>query len=166
MLKKRFLLLLLPLFAFVTVHKYYLSVTSIKYSEKEHTFQITSRIFIDDFDKLIKERYDYTAKLATKEEGNQSEIYIEKYMNTKFRMKVNGEEVDYNYIGREYNGEHLVIYLEVENIVYDELKSVEVENNVLTDLFEEQQNIVHFKLKDKRESFVLIKGNNKGMLKF
>lgn len=166
MLKKRFLLLLLPLLAFATVHKYYLSVTSIKYSEKEHTFQITSRFFIDDFDRLIKERYDYTAKLSTEEEGKQSEIYIEKYLNTKFHIKINGEEVSYNYIGREYDGEHLVVYLEAENIVYDDLKTVEVESNVLTDLFEEQQNIVHFKFKDKRQSFVLIKENNKGMLKF
>ena len=166
MLKKRFLLLLLPLFAFATVHKYYLSVTSIKYSEKEHSLQITSRIFIDDFDELIKERYDYTAKLASKEEGDQSEVYIKKYLNSKFQIEVNGEKATYNYIGREYDGEHMVIYLEVENVVYEALKSIEVENGVLTDLFDEQQNIVHFKFKEKRESFVLIKENNKGMLKF
>jgi len=32
------------------------------------------------------------------------------------------------------------------------------------DLFEEQKNILHFKIKDQKKSFVLIRENNKGML--
>ena len=66
---KGLLIVLLPLFAFTTAHKFYLSVTSIKYSEKDDALQITSRIFIDDFEKLLKERYDIEGKLATKDES-------------------------------------------------------------------------------------------------
>jgi hypothetical protein len=32
------------------------------------------------------------------------------------------------------------------------------------DLYEEQKNIIHFKIKGKKKSFVLIRESNKGML--
>ena len=39
-----------------------------------------------------------------------------------------------------------------------------VQNEILTDLFDEQKNIVHVKWKENKKSFVLIRENNKGML--
>jgi len=39
-------------------HEYYVSVTKIEYVKKEKSLQIISQIFIDDFEKLIHERYD------------------------------------------------------------------------------------------------------------
>ncbi len=166
MFKRSYLILLLPLFAFVAVHKYYVSVTNVNYSEKEKTLQITSRVFIDDFDKLLKERYDITANLATKEENTTAETFIKKYLKAKFHITINDKEVVVNYIGREYDNDIIILYLEVENVDLEKIKSVEIENNILTDMFSEQKNIVHFKFKEKKKSFVLIKESNKGMLKF
>ena len=166
MLKKRFLLLVLPLFAFVALHKYYVSVTSVNYSDKEHTLQITSRVFIDDFDELLKQRYDIKSNLATKNENKQAEDYIKKYLKQKFHIYINGEEVKVNYIGREYDVDNIVIYLEVENVKLEELKTIEAESTILTDIYEEQKNIVHFKFLKNKKSVVLTRGNNKGMLKF
>lgn len=166
MLKKRFLILVLPLLAFVAVHKFYVSVTNINYAEKEKALQITSRIFIDDFDVLLKERYGITANLATKTEDKNSESYIQKYISTKFHITINNKPVPVKYIGRAYDNDIIILYLEVEDVVLDELKSIEVENAILTDLFEEQKNLVHFKFNGVKKSFVLIKGSNKGMLKF
>ena len=57
-LKKSFLILLLPLFAFTAAHKFYVSVTNVTYSEKNEALQITSRVFIDDLEEVLKERYD------------------------------------------------------------------------------------------------------------
>lgn len=166
MLKKRFLILVLPLLAFVAVHKFYVSVTNINYSEKENSLQITSRVFIDDFDLLLKERYGFTANLATKVEDKEAESYIEKYTRTKFHITINNVAVPVNYIGREYDNDVVILYLEVEDVVLAKMKSIEIENGMLTDLFEEQKNLVHFKYNGAKKSFVLIKGNNKGMLKF
>ncbi|MEP0212537.1 MAG: DUF6702 family protein [Cellulophaga sp.] len=166
MLKKRFLLLLLPLFAFVAIHKYYVSVTSVKYSDKEHTLQITSRVFIDDFDELLKQRYDVKSNLATKNENPLAEDYIKKYMKQKFHIYINGKEVEVTYLGKEYDVDNVVMYLEVQNIKLEDLKTIEAESTVLTDIYEEQKNIVHFKFLKNKKSVVLTRGNNKGMLKF
>ena len=44
-------LLVLPFFAFTAMHKYYISVTQVNYIQEKQSLQITSRIFIDDFEK-------------------------------------------------------------------------------------------------------------------
>ena len=47
-IKQLFLILILPLFAFTTMHKYYVSVTQINYLQEKQSVQLISRIFIDD----------------------------------------------------------------------------------------------------------------------
>ena len=164
-LKKALLVLILPLLAF-SAHKFYVSVTNIQYSEKEDALQITTRIFIDDFENVIEERYGLKAHLATDEESEAAEAYIEKYLKAKFVLQINGENRSYSYLGKQYDNDVMVCYLEVLNVDFPNLKSIEIQNEVLTDLFEEQQNIVHFKINGKKKSFVLVRENNKGMLNF
>ena len=75
------LLFLVPLLAFTAVHKYYVSVTQIDFLPEKQAVQITSRIFIDDFEKLLRTRYDEKITLATKNESLTTDSYIEKYLN-------------------------------------------------------------------------------------
>jgi len=57
----------LPLFAFVNAHKFYISVTNVDYSSKDQAIQIITRVFVDDMDAVLKERYGcllYTSDAA------------------------------------------------------------------------------------------------------
>lgn len=159
-----FLMLLLGLTSFTTWHKFYVSVTNINYSEKNDALQITSRIFIDDLDALLKERYDITAALATEKENPIADDYIKKYLNAKLALELNKEYVGFDYIGKKYDNDVVIFYLEVPKVDFNNLKSISIQNDVLTELYEEQKNLVHFKWKGKKKSFVLIRENNKGML--
>jgi hypothetical protein len=152
------------LLSFTTAHKFYVSVTNVVYSEKNDSFQITSRIFIDDLEELLKERYGIDAKLATTDEAKVSNAYIEKYFRAKFSIELNGEVAQYTFLGREYDNDVILCYMELTDVNFSELKSISIQNEILTDLFEEQQNIVHIKCNGQKKSFVLIKENNKGML--
>lgn len=163
-LKKSLFILILPLVAFTVAHKFYVSVTNISYSEKDQSLQVTSRIFIDDFEQVLMERYGIEAQLASDTESALANEYIEKYLKTKFLMFVDGEQRQYNFLGKKYDNEIMICYLEVPEVNLGNIKSIEVQNELLTDLFDEQQNVVHFKIKGKKKSFVLIKENNKGML--
>ncbi len=164
-LKYPILVLLVALAAsFTTVHKFYVSVTNMVYSEKNESFQITSRIFIDDLEEVLEERYGINAELATAKEADISDAYIEKYFKAKFAIELNGEIAQYSFLGREYDNDVIICYLELTAVKFSDLKSISIQNEILTDLFEEQQNIVHLKWKGQKKSFVLIKENNKGML--
>lgn len=157
-------LVLLLTLSFTSAHKFYVSVTNISFSEDDSAFQITSRVFIDDLDKLLKERYGIEAKLATPDEAKIADEYIEKYFRTKFLVEFDGEVVQYNFLGKRYDNDVVICYLEITDVDLSKIKTMSVQNEVLTDLFDEQKNVVHIKWKDNKKSFVLIRENNKGML--
>lgn len=166
---KRFLkkigpLLLLPMLAFITAHKFYVSVTQIDYSEKEAALQVTSRIFIDDMELLLKERYGIVAGLATADESQAVDEYLEKYLRSKFVLRVNGQEAAFTFLGKRFDNDILVCYMEIPEVPLATLSSLEVQNELLTELFEDQKNIVHMRIGDQKRSFVLFRENNKGML--
>ena len=158
-----FLLLPLILMSFSGAHKFYVSVTNVEYSEKDQSFQIITRIFTDDLDELLKTRYGFQARLGTPEESPQADAYIERYFGEKFELSVNGNTQQYTFLGKRFDSDLIICYLELPYQQTD-LKSIELRNEILTDLFEEQKNLVHFNILGKKKSFVLIRENNKGML--
>ncbi|MDT0558349.1 peptidase E [Ichthyenterobacterium sp. W332] len=152
------------LISFTSAHKYYVSVTQIEYVEDKSSLQIISRIFIDDFERILQERYDDSIILGDEEETDNAIKYIEQYLKTKLSLRVNDQDVNFNFIGKKYDNDIVICYLEVENI--KQLKTFEISNKVLFELYEEQQNIVRTKIYSKRKSLILIAQNDKGMLKF
>ncbi|EMQ94502.1 hypothetical protein D778_00785 [Xanthomarina gelatinilytica] len=163
-IKKTILVLLLPLLAFTTFHKYYVSVTQIEYVKKQQSVQIISRIFLDDFEDVLQARYNEKLFLGPQMETVDANFYIERYLKTKMIMKINGEEKTLNFIGKEYENDIVVCYLEIEGV--KNIDTFEIENTVLFDLYAEQQNIVRTKINSKNKSFILIKENDKGLLNF
>ena len=162
--KKALLLLLLPLFAFTALHKFYISVTHVTYSEKDAALQIKTRVFIDDINSVMKERYGITTKFGTAAVSDTDTAYFEKYLRSKFLVEINGTPVQYELLGKEFDTDMIICYLEVPKINLAAVRTIAIENEMLTDIFEEQQNVVHFKIKGKKKSFVLLKSDAKGML--
>lgn len=158
------LLLVLPLMSFSVLHKYYVSVTEIEYVKDKQSVQIISRYFIDDFEKLLRERYDTTITLKIPNEKDIVDDYIEHYLDAKLKLTINGVPVSFTFIGKEYDNDLMLCYLEVSGV--SEIKSISVTNTALQDLFPNQQNVVKLKVNSRNKSFLLNKENPKGLLKF
>lgn len=157
-------LLFFSFLSFTIAHKFYVSVTNISYSDKEETLQVTTRIFIDDLEAVLLERYGVITALSTEDEIDTADEYIGKYLQRKMVFSINGEPVPYTFLGKEYETDIAICYIEVPAGPLDAIKTIEIQNQVLTDMFEEQQNVVHFRMAGKRRSFVLLRENDKGML--
>ncbi len=162
--KKYLAILLMPLLISAAVHKFYVSVTNMEYVEEKKAFQITTRIFIDDLEQVLNNRYDIRAAMATEEEYPELDTYIGKYLNKKLSVRINGEIKALSYLGKEYRDDLVMCYMEIEGIELENLNSLEVTNDILTELFEEQQNVVHLRIGEMKKSFILVRENNKGML--
>ena len=158
------LLLVIPILAFTTVHKYYVSVTKIEYVKEKESLQIISRIFIDDFEKLLRERYDEKITLDIEDELSTVNMYIERYLKEKLQININDKPANIKYLGKEYEDDIIFCYLEIEGI--KEIKSFQITNKILMDLFDEQENIIRININGKNKSFILKKGNDKGLLNF
>ncbi|WP_299189642.1 DUF6702 family protein [uncultured Aquimarina sp.] len=155
---------LVSLSSFTVLHKFYVSVTQIEYREEQKSLQIISRIFIDDIEEVLKKRYDETIELVSDKHEEKVDQYLTTYLKQKLSITVNGEEVFFDFIGKEYDNDLVLCYLEVKNI--ESLRTIVVSNQVLMDFFDDQQNIIHVKKQKKRKSLILEKEKDQGMLKF
>ncbi|MBD3862606.1 DUF6702 family protein [Olleya marilimosa] len=163
-IKQLLFIIAFALFSFTSVHKYYVSITQIEYVKEKQSLQIISRIFVDDFEKLIRNRYDSNITLNNNEDEVIIDQYVKKYLLEKIDISINGQPKAISFIGKKYDDDIMYCYLEIENIA--SIKSFEIKNKVLFDLFDDQKNIVRTNINDKNKTFVLIPEKDKGLLNF
>jgi hypothetical protein len=132
--------------------------------QEKQSVQIITRVFIDDFENVLKARYDESVVLGEDEQSVTNDLHIERYLNDKIRVKINGESTDLIFIGKEYDLDVMKCYLEIENVA--NVKSFEISNKVLFDMFEDQQNIIKTKINSIQKSFILVSQNDKALLNF
>jgi hypothetical protein len=145
------------------VHKHYISLTKVDFIKEKEVIQVTMKFFIDDIELALENRHDQAMELTTKDENKMADKFLEGYIRQKFKVWVNEEEKAYSYLGKEYENNEVFFYLELENI--SDIKTIEVQNSMLFEEFEEQQNYIKLKIEDIQKTFILVKANNKEMLK-
>ena len=166
-MKKALLLILVVFTSFsfkTTPHKFYLSVTEIEYVEEKQSLQIISRMFVDDFEKLLQTRYDEKAQLIRGENNPQVNSYVKKYFEDKFSITIQNNQLPLKFIGKRYEDDLIICYFEATNV--ENFKQATISNLVLTDLFEDQKNLIHFKKDGETESLMLLKDKSEGTIKF
>lgn len=158
MLKLKYLLLFFVASAFVNVHKYYVSVTEINIIESSGIIQISSRLFTDDLELALQNIYANESISLSNADSEKVQNMIKTYVITHFKIDVNKEQIDLNYLGREYEDDVVYIYMEVEGL--DEISSIKISNTILFDTYQEQEHIIKTKTEKKSKSFILNKSKS------
>ena len=163
-IKKQILLLLIvPLFAF-TAHKYYISLTQIEFNNSKNSIEVITNVFIDDIETVLNAIHSKKFKLDSKNELKNSDTYFNQYLQKHLAFKINGKSVEFQYLGKEYDGDVVFFYLEIKNI--QSVTKIEVENSLLLKHFPKQQNLVKSKVNKKHKSALLTKRAQTGTLTY
>ncbi|TXE16525.1 peptidase E [Psychroserpens burtonensis] len=162
-LKVVLLAIIFPFFL-SAVHKYYVSVTQIEYVKEQKSLQIITRIDVDDLELTLQERFDKTINLTTMDEKSTVDEYIKKYLKQKFEIKINTKEVILTFVGKDYENDQVICYLEIENV--EGINTIEISNTVLFDLFPKQKNIVKSKINSKVNNLIFTKEDTNQYLNF
>ncbi len=141
-------------------HKYYVSVTDVEYVENQKSLQVISRLFIDDLETVLNERYEKISKI----DENYSNENLIKYFSKKILISINNNAQKMNFIGFEIKDDMVHCYFEIKDI--SEINSIKISNTLLFDVFDSQQNITHVSAKGKKKSFLFSQDNATGLLKF
>jgi hypothetical protein len=141
-------------------HKYYVSVTDVEFVTQKKSVQIISRLFIDDLETVLNERYDESIKIN---ENFSSENLI-KYFSAKMLISIDDNLQKMDFVGFEIEDDMVHCYFEIKDI--SEMNSIKVINNLMFEVFDSQQNITHINAKGKKKSFLFSKDNATGLLKF
>lgn len=154
--------LIVPFFAF-TAHKYYLSLTQIEYNSKNKSVEVIINVFIDDIETALNKIHNKDFRLDTKKEPVDSDKYFFEYLQKNVKFKLKNKPYNFDYIGKEYDGDVVFFYLEIKNVA--SAKEIEIENTILLKHFPEQQNLVKSKVNKKYKSVMLTKKKQIGTLK-
>jgi hypothetical protein len=122
-------------------HPLYVSITDAEYNSTEKSMEITSKIFLDDFEATLKKQYSNSIDLF----GNATETtkqYIYQYLKHHLSYTIDGSASVYSIIGYERKKDAVWVYLEI-NGIRTAPKSISISNSILHDFSEKQINIVH-----------------------
>ncbi|MEN9488690.1 MAG: hypothetical protein RL494_955 [Bacteroidota bacterium] len=145
------------------IHKFYVSIYQINYVSEKKMLQITSRIFIDDLNDVLKLKYGQKTHIGEATETVEDLALMKKYIADHFSIKINGQQKGIHYLSKELEGNVVICYYNVKEIA--KIKTFEIQNTTLFDLNSEQQNIIQTTIYGKKESLVLTVDNVKGLLK-
>ena len=138
-------------------HKYYVSTSLFNFTE-DSSLQITLRIFKDDLSNAISDTY---LDQKTDDLNLNDELYfkqVDKYINSKISILIDDKKFEMDYLGLETKNDMYVCYLEIENLpIYSNMV---ISNKILFEIFDDQQNIIHVKRNDKRQSFIARNNNS------
>lgn len=158
------LFMILPQISATSSHKFYVSITQIEFVKQKSSLQIITKVFTDDIENALRKRHKTPIFLDSKKETAETDVYLKQYILQKININVNAKPVQLNYIGKEYETDMVVAYIEVTNV--KDLKTVTIENKILMELFPDQKNIIHLKTEKSRRSLILERDNASGKLEF
>jgi hypothetical protein len=153
-MKKQILLLFSVLFlSSFSAHKFYVSVTQIDYVPSKKRIEITSRIFIDDLEKALTKKYNKKVNLTSTKELPEAEELIKSYLKEKIKISINKKSQNIEFLAREVEGDVLILYTKIA--ISKKINTFEIYNSLLTELYADQQNIVHTNINSNKKSILL-----------
>ena len=124
------------------LHPIHLSICEIEYDQSRQALEITHRIFIDDLELSLRNKYSLqTLDITLPNNGMTTDEMVRDYLKDNFQLAVNGKDFPYDYLGHEVEGD--ILYCYVEAIKVKKLKKIRVQNKILHELYDDQTNLVH-----------------------
>jgi hypothetical protein len=147
------------------IHPIHISVTEINYNEKSKSLQITSRIFVDELELGVRaQRKEPELDLLEPGNGVTTEQLIKNYLTAHFKIKIDGKPAKLNFLGHEKEDLSIVSYIEIENV--KKLKTIEIFNDIITEIHDDQSNLVHVTYKAPVKSVRLTRGTTTEVFTF
>lgn len=111
------------------------------------------RIFADDLETALRQFIQQPDLdiLAMPQSGLND--VMKKYLAQKFTLSLDHKRQEWNLLGHEKDGEAFVFYIEVSPV--RKWKQISVRNNVLTEIYDDQNNLVHVTVGEKVKSLRL-----------
>lgn len=146
--------LILSLF-FTPIHPFHVSVCEINFKEETGSIQVSQRVFIDDLEQALNERFSTNLVIDDESTGILRDSLIQIYILENITILIDGKEKNRTYIGNEIEDDALWSYIEYTGI--QKLDTLDIRNTILLDIFDDQANIIHFTAGDYEKSIKLDK---------
>lgn len=123
-------------------HPMHVSVTEVEFDKESKAIEMSMHVFIDDLETHLRfiEKDETLDIIEINTEARDS--LLSTYFVKRVALKINGKDYLTSYLGHQIEGDALWIFMEVPNI--KKLKTLEIKNTTLLDLYDDQANLIHF----------------------
>ncbi len=139
------------------LHPFHISVTDIEFDQDTKSIEIAQKIFIDDFEEVLRGLGHQNVDLVAKSRKVVNDQLVKDYLLKNFEVIANGKSTGYTFLGSQIEEDAIWCYMEIPKT--KKLKSISIRNTILTDRFEDQMNLVHVKREGKIKSMRLTRNN-------
>ncbi len=140
------------------VHEFHLSKSTINYNTKNAALEISVHIYIDDLEDALQYAGVNDLQIGTEKEDSLTDGYIADYISDHMILSTSNRDTLAQYfIGKEISKDLAAIWCYVEVPVDIPLSSLEIDNNILMEIFDDQKNIVGIKKNKKRVDDLFLK---------
>jgi len=146
-----------------TLHKFYMAIYQVNPNVAKKRLEITARIFVDDLNAALDKKYKTKHFLGTDKQSTTDTEDLKKYLLEQLKITVNHQGKPLTFKSSELDGNVMVCYLNCADVA--KVAQIEVQNEILTEVFNEQENMMHFQFNGDKHTLVLDLEKSKGMLK-
>ena len=147
---------MLFLFLFFFRHDFHTSLTEINVNEKTNSLEISMRVFTDDLENALA--VHHKKPLQSLEKIDSVDKKINSYLRNYFQIRTGGKMLPFKLIGYENETDVTWIYMEILSAA--KISSLEVKNIVMTEIFDDQSNILNFFNGNDKKTLLFTKGDN------
>lgn len=146
----------------MSTHPFHVSVSEVYFNEKAHSLEISMKIFTDDFELAIQKRGNAEFRLLDTKAEIVDEETIRSYLIDNFKIGIDGELVNLDFVGFEFDGNATLCYFEGRKV--KKINNIEIDNSIITEVFDDQINLTHFHYKEEMKSLKATKGSTVGLI--
>lgn len=146
------------------LHPIHISKTTINYDTKSQSLQITSHVYIDDFETILGKRGYKNLNIGFEKEAANADEAIVKYLTEKIVIKSGNILLKPEYIGKELSEERIAVYCYFEVTLKNKIGQLSILNTILHDLYDDQKNFTTYTVDNKNRGFFMFDKGGKAEL--
>lgn len=137
-------------------HPFHVSHTKAIYNAHKKELQISTHLFIDDFEKVLNQDYGHPISLTDRKFVGKDSL-ISNYIENHVTIILNGEILSLKFRGAEYSEDETALwcYLSSEK-VHQAKGNIVIKNDIFMEVYRDQKNIFHLK-SEHDEEYLLFK---------
>ncbi len=138
------------------VHKFHVSKCLVEFNESEQALQISMHLFTDDLELALSQQGADSLFICTRMEKPDAERYMAEYIQKNFLLEVNGEPVEYEFLGKEPSEDLLGVWCYLEILDVKTVEELKITNNILLEVYDDQKNVISIIGPNRRKGMMLL----------
>ena len=144
-------ILLILTFIVPSQHPIHVSMTNIEYKKDKGEYEIIVKVFSDDFQANVKNRYKLDLNLGKTNEAKNAVDIITKYFNKSLNIKFDGKKQNLVYVSKKMNFEATWVVFKLSS--KQKVQNIDIRNNIMNDYYKDQTNLLIFTKGDFQKAF-------------